>query len=174
MYEKGFINLAAVAAVCIKKTKIEMPNRWLSARTQLTLLNLVQEVSLELANWQNYLRLDETRYIRSSKWPPQRSRDKTQTWDKPMTPHERLASTLRYLASGCNYEGLKFPTAISRQPSGQIISDTCRAIFCCLQDYMRVGIYQNNFYINLWRNVYFKIQVYLWTNMTNVIFYLIK
>jgi hypothetical protein len=48
---------------------------------------------------------------------------------RAVTPHERLSVTLRFLASGRNYEGLKFSAAISPQALGVIIPETCRAIY---------------------------------------------
>jgi hypothetical protein len=53
-----------------------------------------------------------------------------------ITPHERLTATPRFLASGCTYEELKYPTAISPQSLGHIIPETCKAIIACLLEYM--------------------------------------
>lgn len=55
-----------------------------------------------------------------------------------MIPHERLIVTLGYLVSGCTYEDLKFPTAISPQVLGKIIPDTCKAILQSLQEKIKV------------------------------------
>ncbi|GBN27202.1 hypothetical protein AVEN_46589-1 [Araneus ventricosus] len=55
-----------------------------------------------------------------------------------ITPNERLAATLRFLATGMNYEQLKFPTLISPQRLGVIIPETCIAILMCLKDYMKM------------------------------------
>jgi len=56
---------------------------------------------------------------------------------------ERLSATLRFLATGMNYEQLKFPTAISAQALGRIVPETCRAILTVLKDYLKVGTYPN-------------------------------
>nr|XP_023027147.1 uncharacterized protein LOC111515143 [Leptinotarsa decemlineata] len=50
-----------------------------------------------------------------------------------ISPHERLTATLRYLATGRNYEDLKFSTLISPQSLGKIIPETCKAIFDVLK-----------------------------------------
>jgi hypothetical protein len=48
---------------------------------------------------------------------------------RALTPHERLSVTLRFIATGRSYEGLKFSAAISLQALGVIIPDTCAAIY---------------------------------------------
>lgn len=61
------------------------------------------------------------------------------TMRSAITTHERLSATLRFLATGRNYEDLKFCTAISPQALGRIIPETCSAIFCVLHEkYMKV------------------------------------
>lgn len=56
-----------------------------------------------------------------------------------ISPHERLTATLRYLATGRNYEDLKFTAAISAQSLGQIIPETCSAIYKVLRkNYLKV------------------------------------
>ncbi|GBN09194.1 hypothetical protein AVEN_184279-1 [Araneus ventricosus] len=55
-----------------------------------------------------------------------------------IAPNERLAATLRFLATGMNYEQLKFPTLMSPQRLGVIIPETCIAILMCLKDYMKM------------------------------------
>ena len=39
---------------------------------------------------------------------------------RAIPPHERLLSTLRFLASGMSYERLKFPTGISAHSLGKL------------------------------------------------------
>nr|CAH7746980.1 unnamed protein product [Callosobruchus chinensis] len=50
-----------------------------------------------------------------------------------ITPHERLGTTLRYLATGRNYVDLKFRSRISAQALRKIIPETCRAIIDVLK-----------------------------------------
>jgi len=48
--------------------------------------------------------------------------------------------TLRFLATGRSYEGLKFSAAISPQALGVIIPETCAAIYEVLKkDYLKVS-----------------------------------
>ena len=58
---------------------------------------------------------------------------------KSISPHERLTVTLRFLATGRNYEDKKFSTAISPASLSIIIPETCRAIYEVLRnEYLKV------------------------------------
>ena len=56
------------------------------------------------------------------------------------TPHERLTATLRFLTTGRSYEDLKFSTIMSPQALGNIIPETCRAIYKVLKKYYKVRV----------------------------------
>lgn len=53
---------------------------------------------------------------------------------------DRLAITLRFLATGRSYEDLKFSTAVSPQAIGKIVIETCEAIVKVLKPFMKVCI----------------------------------
>lgn len=58
-----------------------------------------------------------------------------------VSAEERLLATLRFLATGKSYEDLTFSSIISPQLLGQIIPETCRAIYNSLRkEYLRVSI----------------------------------
>ena len=58
---------------------------------------------------------------------------------KVMSPEQRLIATSRFLATGRSLEDLKFSTAISPQALGNIIFETCRALWHALRhQYMKV------------------------------------
>lgn len=62
-----------------------------------------------------------------------------------ISPEERLAATLRFLATGRSYEDLKFSTLIAAQTLGRIIPETCQIIFETLKDeYMKVKKFQSS------------------------------
>jgi hypothetical protein len=46
-----------------------------------------------------------------------------------ITAEERLAITIRFLATGRSYEDLTFSAIISPQALGKILPETCRAIY---------------------------------------------
>lgn len=69
-----------------------------------------------------------------------------------ISPHERLTATLRFLATGRSYEDLKFSTLISPQALGQIIPETCQAIYSVLKNkYLKV---KNERFIGFINNVF--------------------
>lgn len=54
-------------------------------------------------------------------------------------PHERLAVTLRFLATGEPFQSLQFSFRICRQTISQIVTETCEALYDLLKDkYMKV------------------------------------
>ena len=65
-----------------------------------------------------------------------------------VTPHKRLTATLRFLATGRNYDDLKFSTIMSPQALGKIIPETCRAIYKVLKEYYMVRLYKVKNIIN--------------------------
>ncbi|XP_055917408.1 uncharacterized protein LOC129949784 [Eupeodes corollae] len=57
---------------------------------------------------------------------------------EPISPHERLSLTLRFLASGQTFEDLKFSTLIAPQTIGKIVIETCEAIIHVLKDNIKL------------------------------------
>ncbi|CAH1991540.1 unnamed protein product [Acanthoscelides obtectus] len=55
-----------------------------------------------------------------------------------ISPHERLSATLRFLITGGTYTDLMYSSAISRQSLGNIIPETCDAIYSALKTYLKV------------------------------------
>lgn len=58
---------------------------------------------------------------------------------EPISSAQRLLCTLRYLATGVNFEQLKFITVIAPQTIGKIIIETCDAITTVLKDNIKVS-----------------------------------
>ncbi|KAK9876665.1 hypothetical protein WA026_014042 [Henosepilachna vigintioctopunctata] len=52
---------------------------------------------------------------------------------------ERLAVTLRYLATGRNFEDLKFSAVMSPSSVSAAIIETCEVLIYVLQDYLKVS-----------------------------------
>ncbi|XP_045494191.1 uncharacterized protein LOC123693234 [Colias croceus] len=61
-----------------------------------------------------------------------------------VTAEERLVATLKYLASGREYNDLKLSTCISPQLLSEIIPETCEAIIRVLKDYLKVPETEND------------------------------
>jgi len=58
--------------------------------------------------------------------------------------NERLAVTLRYLATGRSFEDLKFSSIISPTTISIIVIETCEAIVAVLKDFLQVN--KHDFY----------------------------
>lgn len=107
---------------------------------------------LEPDDWRNYLRMDEETYVELLNIVTPLIKRQDTMMRLAITPHERLSATLRYLATGRNYQDLKFTTVISAQALSEIIPETCQAIYQVLHNkyYMKVS----RFFIN--KQVYFR------------------
>ena len=136
---------AAAIAIIAKKKKVNKRKRskwskdWLLKRQELSHLNLLNELRLEPEDWFNYLRMDEETYMELLQIVTPQIKRMDTVMRKAISPHERLSATLRFLATGRSYADLKFSCAISRQALGEIIPDTCRAIYEGLKNqYLKV------------------------------------
>lgn len=121
-----------------KRKRRKWVKSWLSKRDTYSHVNLINELKLEPDDYRNYLRMDENTYLELLHLiTPQIERQDTRM-RRAITPHERLSSTLRFLASGRSFEDLKYTAIISPQALGKIIPETCRAICIALKDYIKV------------------------------------
>lgn len=120
--------------------RTEWCKHWLLKRKQFSHLNLMNELRFTPNDYKNYLRMDEKLYLKLlSLVTPMIQRQDT-IMRKAISAHERLAVTLRFLATGRNYECLKFSAIMSPQALGRIIPETCDAIYKALQkDYLQVS-----------------------------------
>lgn len=136
--------LAVAAAVSViskrkKKQRSIWVKEWLLKRRIYSHIHLLNELKFAPEDWFNYLRMDEDTYLELlQKVSPHIIKQDTHLREA-ITPHERLTVTLRYLATGRSYEDLKFSAAISPQSLGQIIPETCSAIYKVLRnEYLKV------------------------------------
>lgn len=136
--------LAVAAAVAVKikfskKKRSKWAKEWLLKRKQFSHVNLLCELRLEPGDWFNYLRMDEETYLELLTLVTPLIQRQDTFMRQSISPHERLTATLRFLATGRSYEDLKFSVAISPQALGQIIPETCNAIYSVLKrNYLKV------------------------------------
>ncbi|XP_068103425.1 putative nuclease HARBI1 [Hyperolius riggenbachi] len=139
-----------VGAVCLaqslenrrkrKRKRIVWSKNWLLQRDRYSDVSLLNELRVNNPeDFRNYLRMSDANFqCLLEKVSPYIAKQDTRM-RQAITPEERLAVTLRFLATGRTYEDLKFSMAISAQALGRIIPETCQAIIDVLvRDYMRL------------------------------------
>jgi hypothetical protein len=116
--------MAISLVVCLKKEKKRIwMKEWLKKRNAYTHENLLKDLRLsEASDFQNFLRLDATSFDELLKMITARIEKRNTTTRDAM----RLSITLRYLATGNNFEDLKFTSAISPRSIGIIVMETYR------------------------------------------------
>lgn len=64
---------------------------------------------------------------------------------------ERLAVTLRFLASGDSYQSLSYLFKMSKQSISNIVPEVCEALIDCLKDHMKVSTHKSSqtMYLNI-------------------------
>lgn len=136
------ITLSIASAVKKRKTgriRKKWAKEWLLRRNELSHTSLIQELGGEPSDFFNYLRMDSETYEELLKLVTPLIQRQGTCMRKPISPHERLSATLRFLATGRSYEDLKYSTAISAQALGKLIPETCRAIYKTLrEEYFKV------------------------------------
>jgi predicted exporter len=116
-----------------KRTRSKWAKAWLRTRSNLSHMNLLKHLTLELGDWYSYLRMDNEIYLRLLRFVPPHIKENDSAVRRSVTSHERLSVTLRFLATGRSYEGLKISTAISAQSFGVNIPESCAAIHVLLR-----------------------------------------
>lgn len=144
MNEEGIIGIAIYLA-CDKTKKTKRKKRfwmkeWLKKRNSFSHHNLLDEVRLSSpSDYRNYLRMDYTTFSELLNMITPMIEKQYTCMREPISPAQRLSCTLRYLATGVNFEELKFITAIAPQTIGKIIIETCEAIITVLKNNIKVS-----------------------------------
>jgi hypothetical protein len=143
--------LAAAAYIYIhyslaEKPKMRKPRRWWTTRlytrreeyggSSLLADLKFQEIS---GQYKNFTRMHPTEFeFLLSKIGPKISRQ--HTWfRKPISAQDRLALTLRFLATGDSYASLKFLFKISPQAMSTIVPEVCSALVELLKNFIEVS-----------------------------------
>jgi hypothetical protein len=89
----------------------------------------MEELRSSSKDYCNYLRMSEDNVISLlEKIRPLIEKEDT-VLRTAITPEERLAITIRFLAIGRSYEDLTFSAIISPQALAKILPETCKAIY---------------------------------------------
>ena len=122
---------------------------WLKKRDQFSHTILLNELRLEPEDWFNYMRMNEETYLELLNYVTPLIQRQDTRMRKAITPHERLAATLRFLATGRSLRDLSFSTGIAACTLSRIIPETCQAIYNTLKkDYLKASflnfVFSNN------------------------------
>lgn len=140
-------NLAIIGGFIIfegeKKKKRVWSKQWYLERRKYSHMSLLQELEIrEPVDLHNFLRMDKEAFetlLEAIRFKIER---KNTPMREAVSARERLIATLRYLATGRCAADLKFSCAISPQLLGQLIPETCWALFTVLkEEYMKVSFY---------------------------------
>lgn len=119
-----------------KKKRRMWAKKWLIERRKFSHMTLLKE--LDGDDFRTYLRMDHYCFDELLNLVrPLISKQNTHLREA-VSAEERLVVTLRYLASGREYNDLKFSTAISPQLLSKIIPETCHAIFKVLRNFLKL------------------------------------
>lgn len=127
----------AIFLVCdnVKKTKRKKRfwvKQWFKKSNTLSDHNLILQLSSP-SDYRNYLRMDHTTFSKLLGMVTPYIEKQYTSLRKSISPAQHLLCTLRYLATGVNFEELKFIIAIASQTLGKIIIETCEAITTALK-----------------------------------------
>ena len=113
---------------------------WPLKRNIYTHTNLLEELRVYPEDFNNFLRMDEATYLYLLRIVSPKIERQSIVMREAISPHQRLTATLRFLATGANYQDLKFSACISAPSLCQIIPETCSAIYdAVVADYMNVS-----------------------------------
>ncbi|XP_064639343.1 uncharacterized protein LOC135494929 [Lineus longissimus] len=91
------------------------------------------------ASYRNYLRMDEQTFNELLvKMSPLITKADT-NMREAISPGERLALTLRFLATGETYQSMEYSTRVSATTIGRFVPEVCRHLYECLkEDYLKL------------------------------------
>jgi hypothetical protein len=114
------------------------------------LLDEVDEPNLEYRSdlgFRNFFRMNNSNFEYLLSMIAPKIIKKDTSFIQAIPASQRLAVTLRFLASGDSYTSLGYLLKISKQAISYIVPEICDALIIALQDYIKVRI--NNKYFNV-------------------------
>ncbi|XP_026810641.1 uncharacterized protein LOC113552131 [Rhopalosiphum maidis] len=134
----ALVGLALILKNKKQKKREKRTKDWLLKRKTYSHVNLLNELRFQPLDFKNYLRMDEDTYRNLLSMVAPLIQKQDTVMRKSISPHERLAVTLRFLTTGRTYEYLKYTLVISSQALGKIIPETCDALYRVLRkEYLR-------------------------------------
>lgn len=123
-----------------KKKKRRWVKKWIAKRKTFTHLNLLNYIKdTEPEDYRNYFRMSSDVYFELLNMLRPYITKQNTNMRQAISANERLAVTLRFLATGRSFEDLKFSSIISPTTISEIVMETCNAIIKVLEDYIKVS-----------------------------------
>ena len=99
---------------------------WIRRRGSLGIFNLIQELGIEDTHgYREMMRMNKEQFKEILQLIEPHISKQTNNFGKPISPAERLALTVRYLATGDTFRSLHFQFRISRAAISYIIKEVC-------------------------------------------------
>lgn len=157
--------LLAIIAVCLKKKENEIKVRrkrkiWMrerhKIRNEFTHQNLLDELKLSTTNdFRNCLRMDSSTYEELLNMITPLIRKKDTNMRDAIPASVRFSTTLRFLATGSQFQDIKASSEISPCAVSKIVFETCEAIIKSLKEYIKVRVALNLEYLfNVFKSLY--------------------
>lgn len=139
MDDKQKACLAIILAFSVPNKRVSRKRKrwvkqWISNRRQFFHLNVINEV--QLSDPKDFNNIDIYNQLLCMVAPF--ITKKNTNMRESISANERLAVTLRYLATGRTFEDLKFSSIISPTTISLIVIETCQAIITVLKNYIQV------------------------------------
>lgn len=114
---------------------------WLNKKQRYGHVELLKEIAItDQSDFFNYFRMNHDKYIKLSEMVQPYLKRQDTNMREALTVEEKLAVTLRYLATGRSFEDLKFSALMGSRTISNVVMETCEAIIYVLKDYMKVSI----------------------------------
>lgn len=128
----------AVSSMVIKKKKKRKiwVKEYLQLREKLSNMQILSV--LEPSDLRNYLRVRGVEFEELLSLVTPFIKKEDTILRQCISARQRLAVTLRFLATGNSYQDLRFSSLISQPQLSRIIPETCRAIYKCLKHCIKV------------------------------------
>lgn len=119
-------------------TRTVWMKQWLERRPSHGHSSLLLELRNIPDDYRNFLRMDEELFTNLLMMVSPLIKKQDTVMRKAIPPADRLAVTLRFLATGNSFEDLKFSSYIAANTISQIIIEACDALRKVLKDYIQV------------------------------------
>ncbi|CAB3251505.1 unnamed protein product [Arctia plantaginis] len=134
--------LAVVLAFALKRKRCRKRwvKNWVLKRNQYTHLNITQEMLLgdDLNDYAIYFRMSEDLFEKLLNLASPYITKQDTHMRQAISPREKLAVTLRYIATGRSFRCLKTSCIISEAVISKAVISTCRAMMYVLRDYIKM------------------------------------